>query len=62
MVPDKAQTRAAQSSGVTDSTDHLVTVETSSLDQWFLKCSSWTDSITWELVRNAHSQVPPRTH
>ena len=47
---------------VTGSTDNLVTAETSSLDQGFSKCSSWTDSITWELVRKAHSQVPPRTY
>lgn len=32
------------------------------LIQWFSKCSSETSSIsiTWEQVRNAHSQAPPR--
>ena len=60
MVPDNAQTRVALVLWGTNSTDNLGTAEIASLDQWFSKCSSWTISITWELVRNAHSQAPPQ--
>lgn len=31
--------------------------------QWFSKCGSWISIvITWELVRHAHSTVPPQTY
>lgn len=43
---------------------HLLEIHNEILNQWFLKCDSWTGSIStvWECARISNSWVPPQIH